>query len=199
MRLLAFTDIHANLNIVKLLSEKAKSFNCELIVCAGDLSFFGQGIKEMLHALDAIGLPIILIHGNHEDEAEIESIVSNCENIKWIHQDTHHYKNYTFMGFGGGGFSHHDPDFVKFAQQHKGKKNIVLLTHQPPHQTLLDDVFGEATGNKDYREFIEKEQPILVICGHIHENNNKHDMINKSFMINPGPTGRVIELEDEPK
>lgn len=198
MRLLAFTDIHANLNLVKLLAQKAKDFHCELLVCAGDLSFFGQGIKEMLLALDKIDLPVILIHGNHEDEEEVEKIVSKCKNIKWIHEDTHQYKNYLFMGYGGGGFGHNDSNFVKFAKKHRDKKNVVLLTHQPPYQTQLDGVYGEYTGSKDFREFIETQQPVLAICGHIHENSNKHDMIDKTFLINPGPTGRVIELEDNP-
>ncbi len=198
MRLLAFTDIHANLDAIKILSEKAKSFHCELLVCAGDISWFGEGSKEMLAALNKIGLPIMLIHGNHEDDEELAELAKQYKNIRWIHKDTHEYKGYLFMGFGGGGFSSTEPEFVKFAKKHKEKKNIILVTHQPPYNTSTDELWsGEKVGNKDFRKFIEETQPILAICGHIHDSHGKQDMINDSVIINPGPLGRVVELDDK--
>jgi len=43
------------------------------------------------------------------------------------------------------------------------------------------------------REFIEKHQPDLCICGHIHESRNK-DQIGKTLILNPGSIDRGYVL-----
>ena len=52
----------------------------------------------------------------------------------------------------------------------------------------------EHCGNKDIRKFIDKIKPDLVISGHLHENAGKEDKIGKSRILNPGPTGMLINL-----
>jgi Icc-related predicted phosphoesterase len=53
---------------------------------------------------------------------------------------------------------------------------------------------GRHVGNKDFRSFIERIKPNLVICGHIHETAEKKDKIGKTIVINPGWEGVVVEL-----
>ena len=173
MRLLAFADIHADMNAVKVLADKAKAYHCELLVCAGDISWFGAGSKEILGALNDIGLPILLIHGNHEDDEELAILAKKFKNVRWIHKDAHQYNGYVFLGFGGGGFNTTEPEFTRFAKQHKDKRNnLVLVTHQPPFGTATDELWnGENVGNKDFRRFIEQTQPVLAVCGHIHDSH----------------------------
>ena len=58
----------------------------------------------------------------------------------------------------------------------------------------LDFVPEKHVGNKDYRKFIERVNPKLVICGHIHETVGLTDKIGKTKVINPGWEGIVVEL-----
>jgi Icc-related predicted phosphoesterase len=196
MRIIAFTDLHGHKKAVEHLAEKIKSYNVELAVCAGDISVFGNYMKDMLAALDKLSVPVLLIHGNHDEEEEIAELVKEHKNIIWLHKEAFEYKNFTFLGFGGGGFSDREPEFPPFAIKHQKKKNIVLVTHQPPFATTVDELGDYYVGNHDFRDFIDKVQPIVAICGHVHENANKHDIIEKTFVINPGPLGRVLELEE---
>ena len=58
----------------------------------------------------------------------------------------------------------------------------------------MDKLNGSFVGNKSYTSFIKKHQPDVVLCGHIHENAGKEDKIGKSRILNPGPTGMLINL-----
>ena len=113
-------------------------------------------------------------------------------------------KNLFFIGCGGGGFTERHAEFEqsekKFSesinklkvQDHKYK--VILITHQPPYKTKLDKIYGEYSGSKSIRKFIEKNQPAYCICGHIHENENKSDKIGDTIIINPGPEGKILEI-----
>ncbi|HLP79135.1 MAG TPA: metallophosphoesterase [Acidobacteriota bacterium] len=197
MKLLAFTDLHANLRAIEHLAQESERHKVDFLVCAGDFSMFGNGQEQMLKELNAIGKPIILIHGNHEHEDLLEHQISKYKNIIWVHKDTYEYQNFIFIGFGGGGFATHEPEFKSFAAKHAKRKNIILVTHQPPYGTALDELYGDYVGNKDFRSFIEDAKPLVAICGHIHENQNKHSVVSKTLVINPGPMGKILEIEEQ--
>jgi Icc-related predicted phosphoesterase len=194
MRILAFSDIHANVGFIRRFETLIKSQDVELAVCAGDLSLFGRGLRQMLQALNALSVPVILIHGNHESAESVQNLLNEFSNIQFIHEDAYTYKHLTFIGFGGGGFEERDPAFKRFTKKHADKKNVVLLTHQPPHGTDLDELDDWHVGNKDITEFILTYKPVLAISGHIHENAQKKQVFHATVLINPGPMGQVIEL-----
>ncbi len=103
-----------------------------------------------------------------------------------------------FLGYGGGGFAMEDPLFRKIAREwygHYNGRKIVLVTHGPPFSTTLDLLGERHVGNRDYRKFIERIKPKLVIAGHLHETAGKTDMIGKTRLVNPGWEGMVIELK----
>ncbi len=64
MKVLAFTDLHGNKQAVQTIIKKAKE--ADIMVCAGDLSDWGQHGREMLKELEKAGKPMLLIPGNHE-------------------------------------------------------------------------------------------------------------------------------------
>ncbi|MFT7615733.1 MAG: Icc-related predicted phosphoesterase [Candidatus Woesearchaeota archaeon] len=200
MRILAFADLHADMDAFAQLEKKAKKHEVELIVCAGDFTIFGMHTKEIFEKIAALPVPVILIHGNHENENQVKKFATEHKNVIWLHKDTHEYKNFVFIGFGGGGFSKTEPGFVEFAKNHMNKKNVILVTHQPPFETNLDRLDEDwYVGNSDFKEFIEQVQPIVAISGHIHDNEYKKDVIKKTLLINPGPVGRVLEIEENTK
>ena len=63
----------------------------------------------------------------------------------------------------------------------------VLVSHAPPYATVVDQVsLGNHAGSRAVRAFIERFQPDLCLCGHIHEAIGT-DRIGHTLIINPGP------------
>jgi hypothetical protein len=63
----------------------------------------------------------------------------------------------------------------------------VFCPHAPPRDTACDRIHsGLHVGSTAVRAFIEREQPDLVLCGHIHESPGE-DRIGRSRIVNPGP------------
>jgi Icc-related predicted phosphoesterase len=63
----------------------------------------------------------------------------------------------------------------------------ILCPHAPPHGTACDRLrSGEHVGSPALRALVEREQPDLVLCGHIHESRGE-DSIGLSRIVNPGP------------
>lgn len=197
MKVLCFADTHgikkAILNIVK------NSKNADIVLCAGDLSDFGKKLEEHLKALSKCNCSVLLVNGNHEDEKEMRKICGKYENLTFLHKGSFEYKGYFFFGYGGMGFSQRDTGFELTAKQFiktlKKDSKIISLTHAPPYRTKLDYRTGfNYVGNQSLREFIEQIQPVLHVCGHMHENMGKHDHIGKTVVINPGPKGKLIKV-----
>jgi Icc-related predicted phosphoesterase len=76
----------------------------------------------------------------------------------------------------------------------------IFCPHAPPQGTACDRLrSGEQVGSVVIRDFVEKEQPDLVLCGHIHESRGV-DEIGNSRIVNPGPAAAghyaVVEIDD---
>jgi Icc-related predicted phosphoesterase len=63
----------------------------------------------------------------------------------------------------------------------------IFCPHAPPSDTVCDRLpSGEHVGSQVIRAFIERAQPDLTLCGHIHEARGT-DEIGKTQIVNPGP------------
>jgi uncharacterized protein len=63
----------------------------------------------------------------------------------------------------------------------------IMCPHAPPRGTACDRLpSGEHVGSSVIRSFVEREQPDLVLCGHIHESRGS-DRIGRAQVVNPGP------------
>jgi uncharacterized protein len=73
----------------------------------------------------------------------------------------------------------------------------IFCPHAPPLNTACDRLrSGEHVGSAIIRTFVEREQPDVVLCGHIHEARGE-DVISHSKVLNPGPVqaGHYVLLE----
>lgn len=62
----------------------------------------------------------------------------------------------------------------------------VLISHNPPKDTACDVIGGGVhVGSTAVRAFLEKAQPELCVCGHIHE-ARAVDRVGRTLVINPG-------------
>ncbi len=67
------------------------------------------------------------------------------------------------------------------------KKPDILLTHQPPYDTVSDIVMGSRhVGSRAIRSFIDRKGLGLCLCGHIHESAGA-GYCGKTLVVNPGP------------
>ena len=212
MKFLVFTDNHGERKFIKKIKNKIRKERVDFLICCGDFTMFGHDINRKLNDINKLKIPCYLIHGNHESEEQVKDLCHPFHNIHFIHNHTllldYHVSNENgyfvpirLFGLGGDGFLLNNPDFKK--QTKEWLKNIkknnseeckIFITHAPPHNTELDVVSGGHCGNKEIKEFIQKAKVDLAFCGHIHENENITQVIDKSLIINPGPEGMIIEL-----
>jgi len=198
MKILVFVDVHGDLSALEHIKKQVKKHKIDFAVCCGDYTFFEQHIEYLTKKLSELGTKVILVHGNHEDSAVVEILAKKYKNIHFIHKKVKKYKDYAFVGYGGGGFSLNDPEFVKTMKtlsKEFDNKKLILVTHAPPNRSKLDYLphFGHV-GNKDYSDFIKKNHVILAVSGHLHETWGKEDKLGKAKLINPGYKGKIIEV-----
>jgi len=197
MKFLTFVDLHEDKKVLKELVARAKKPDVDFVVIAGDLTQFGKSLRYVLRHFNNIGKKIYLIPGNHESDRMFKGVLSDYKNCINFNLKAVKKEDYVFLGYGGGGFVQEDLEFRKIARRwyskYQGKK-IVLVTHGPPLGTKVDLMDKHHVGNKDYRKFIERIKPRLVICGHLHETAGVMDKIDKTNVINPGWEGMVVEL-----
>lgn len=200
MKILAFGDTHGMPNALATIKKKAA--HADLLICLGDFTFFGQHEEAILEEIADIGKPVLIIHGNHEDEHVLDGIEKRFPRLTNLHEKVVSIGNIRFIGYGGGGFGHHDSRFEKFARKVSSELSsgdvAVLVTHGPPHNTKLDHMYfltDPHVGCKSKRAFIEKTSQIkLALSGHIHETFGAVDKIGETVLMNPGPRGKIIEI-----
>ncbi|MFH1972626.1 MAG: metallophosphoesterase [archaeon] len=196
MKILAFVDSH---NIEK--NNKAiikKSKEADILVCAGDLTWFGKDLDRMLKTFAKIEKIILMIHGNHEDPEKLEKLCKKYKNIRFLHKKSFRMGNRVFFGWGGGGFARQDKRFEQgialFKKTLKKGDKLILITHGPPYKTKLDELHGDYVGNNSYNKAIKTLKPLLYICGHIEENAKAKQVIGKTLIINPGGDGEILKV-----
>jgi Icc-related predicted phosphoesterase len=194
MKILTFVDLHGNKDALSILKFKARM--ADLIICAGDISVFENNLSSLVKEIAKFKKPVLMLHGNHEKVSSLKEECSLYDNIFFLHKGIYELNDILFIGYGGGGFSERSPGFNSFVEKIKPflKKKNVLITHGPPYGVTIDYIHNSHVGNKDFLNFIKKVQPNLVVCGHIHETAGKQDIIGKTKIINPGPSGKIIEI-----
>ncbi|MGE5858140.1 MAG: metallophosphoesterase family protein, partial [Solirubrobacterales bacterium] len=74
MKLLAFSDLHRDLNQAGTLVERTA--DADVVIAAGDFASVHEGLDEMIGALRGISKPTILVPGNNETE---DALRTACE------------------------------------------------------------------------------------------------------------------------
>jgi Icc-related predicted phosphoesterase len=195
MKLLVFTDTHdeeSRLSILKSQAEQA-----DIAVCTGDVTFFGENTEKILLELNAFPIPVVFIHGNHENLGEVEKILEKCSNIHFAHDNLVTIRGLQFLGYGGNGFRKREQPIEELPRKFPDAfhSRLVLLCHAPPADTRLDAIHDDwHVGSESLRELVVQKRPMLLICGHIHECFGEREMLAGTLCINPGPKGEYIEV-----
>jgi len=174
MRILAFSDIHAHYEIVEsaLLCESP----FDAIVIAGDLTTHGTSseAEEAIMKLRRFRKPLLMVAGNM-DMPSFEPLYARLGvniNARGILVD-----DVGFFGVAGTPFTPmHTPyelsedEILRRAEegwnQARSAPRSVFVPHAPPRSTKLDRIhLGGHVGSVAVREFVERNQPDVLICG----------------------------------
>lgn len=198
MKILAFSDVHGEMDILEGLHKKAVDENVDVVLCAGDMTVFGMEQSAIMAKIAEIPKPILVIHGNHEQAESLKADCESFDNLFFLHCASFRKKNVIFFGYGGGGFDTRDPAFVEISKKFKKDINendtTVMMFHGPAYGTAPDTKYNEHVGNKDFTQFCKKNKITLVISGHIHETFGAEETIEGTTYLNPGPKGKIINL-----
>ena len=72
----------------------------------------------------------------------------------------------------------------------------VFVLHSPPHGTACDQIHdGSHVGSRAIRAFVEREQPLLTLSGHVHESPSVsgawREQLGATTCVNPGQFGHA--------
>jgi len=199
LRIFACSDIHLRLRLLDEALKSSRSVN--LAVCLGDLAVYGKGLDIALEKLKALNEHVIVIPGNNESPEVLEEKAVEI-GLVFLHGRKTVFNGFMFAGIGGSlptpfntPFEIGEEEFKRILSGFRGLGNLVLLSHSPPFNTLLDlTSLGEHIGSVELRRFIEEESPTLCLCGHVHERAGVSERIGGTLIVNPGPRGMVLEV-----
>ncbi|MGN0729212.1 metallophosphoesterase family protein [Treponema sp.] len=196
MNFLIISDLHGNLEILDKMDSLFKQ--ADGVVFAGDFAKFGS---------EETGLPALEKLCSKHDT--IFSVIGNCDNPDFIGETEKRdvsverqlvmHEGLAFAGSGGGSkFTGTTPNEkseeelmsdlkIVTEQGVQEWKNLIVVSHNPPKNTLCDCVSGGVhVGSQAFSDFIEQYKPLLVVTGHIHE-SAAICTLGETTVINPGP------------
>jgi len=171
LKILSLADIHGSQYRLNIVLKNIEKYAPDLIVICGDITQFGPA-DVAINILNQIKVKTLAIHGNI-DSNEILKAIDYSKAIN-IHLKKEIVDNIPFIGIGGEIDVQYNLQIkVNASFKPIGEildKSTVLVTHIPPYG-LQDKIFlGLHSGSKDLKKIINKYNPRLVLCGHIHEN-----------------------------
>ena len=199
MKFLLFSDIHGDIKQCKVLVKKSEEV--DVVLAAGDFGLFRKSMAEPINVLSEISKPTLMVHGNHESLDALADACRNWASARILHGTSAEIDGITFFGIGGAtpvtpfvpwSVDVSEADAAKMLAA--GPEKSILISHSPPFNCLDAISPRQHMGSKSIRTFIEEKQPLFVVCGHIHEEQNKQSTIGDSPIFNAGPFGIVYEF-----
>lgn len=200
MKLLLFSDVHADAGAARRLVAMAEGV--DVVVGAGDFATVRRNIRAAIDVLRAIGRPSVLVAGNNETTEELVDACRDWPSARVLHGSGTTIGGVPFFGLGGGvpvtPFGAWSYDFTEdqaAAMLAGCPEGVVLVSHSPPKGLVDADSAGRGLGSTAVRAAIERRQPRLVVCGHIHASAGKRASLGPTAVVNAGPGGIVWDLE----
>ena len=209
MRILGLTDLHSGGRFpVDDLQKLIQTEAIELLIIAGDLTTWGKTsqVKTVLEEIDKINIPIFYVPGNMDSKKSGDIEFSN---VFPLHGRMRVFSGIYFVGLGASNKTPFSTPFTlsekklaeileqAFADVPKGKP-LFVISHAPPLNSEADKLYNdEHVGSSTVREFIERTNPLVILCGHIHESKSI-SKIDSTLCVNPGPArhrnAAIIEI-----
>lgn len=211
MKILVISDLHGE--IPDFLLEYLDENEINLLIISGDITNFGTGdlAIEIINKLADYCGNVFAIPGNC-DPAVVLTAIDDSKAVN-IHSNNVLLDDILISGFGGSNETPFDTptefteeelydNLDKTLSKNNGDyKYHILVTHAPPVNSGADKISsGDHVGSESVRKIIEKYQPDIALCGHIHEAVSE-DKIGDTILFNPGQVkeghATLIEIDDD--
>ncbi len=202
MKIIGLTDIHGETGYLDKIAGNIE--NADIILISGDITHFGDAemAKDIIDRISVFNKNIFAVPGNCDLPEVGDFLISSGlmpDNSVFEKDDF----SVSITGIGGSLTTPvKTPNTYTEEQysEHFAKRIIesdILVTHQPPYKTFADRVMGGLhAGSKTIKRYIDEKQPLLCLCGHIHESSGM-EFYGRTLVINPGPfrEGRYASVE----
>jgi uncharacterized protein len=198
MRILAFSDLHRDLDASAELVNRSANF--DLVIGAGDFASQHRGLEETIAALREIETPTVLVPGNNET---LEALTESCagwEAARILHGSATEIDGVSFYGLGAGipitpwDWSYDLSEEAATALLESCPEEAVMVLHSPPYGHCDQSSAGESLGSRAIAAAIESKRPPLAVCGHIHESWGVRSRLGDAEIVNLGPGGAELEV-----
>lgn len=208
MKILCITDLHGQRSALARILAAAGPV--DVVLLGGDITNFGSSAdaERIVRASQASGAKVLAVAGNC-DSAIIEQRLVDLGVSLYL-------RGVVIEGVGFHGLSGMPPwirSMYHFTEaelaealrtgykQITGAQRHVVVSHPPPLAQLVDRTrSGQHVGSTALRTFIDQTQPLLVLCGHIHEARGI-ERIGRTTVVNCGPAAQgayaFAQLDDE--
>ena len=200
MKILASGDIHGDSKLAEELADTAARENVELVILCGDIGNRQQIPENVLGPFVKRKKKVLLIPGNHDTFATAD-FLAEVYGATNLHGYTAVYDGVGFFGCGGANMgSEALPEqeiYDVLAQGHERLKQYVkkiLVSHVHPSGTNMEQLSSIVPASSGLRRAIDKLQPDVVFCSHVHEGSGIEEKIGKSRVINVSRQARILDL-----
>ena len=197
MKVLIFSDTHGDLrSLEKIVARPADTY-----IAAGDLSNFGKMLDRCGEILKPLGERLWVLPGNHETHAQTKSF---CEKFGFVdfHRQLRKIGDSNWAGLGYSNITpfktpgeYSEPEISAALSAFDRVSRLHLVVHFPPYDTKLDEYApGQHAGSPALRAWVEREKPLDLFCGHIHEAAGLADQLGSTKCFNVGKQGYTLEI-----
>ena len=197
MNILAFSDLHHSKTKAEALISLSQG--ADLVIGAGDFCNMREGLDDAMRMLDGIGCPMVVVPGNAESAKELRNATRAGTIV--LHGEGTEFGGLRLFGLGYGvpvtpfgPWSCDLDEAAADAMLQRCQSADILVTHSPPKGVADATSNGLSVGSASIRDAIERVQPRLALCGHIHDSWGRSGQIGKTRVCNLGPSGRIFEV-----
>lgn len=218
---IALADIHGETEVLERILREHRGVRAALV--AGDITNFG-GEKEARRALS--------VFEEFASETSVYFVAGNCDSERaraaflpqpgYLERRSAAFSLKTggvlqIIGAGGGIF-HTGLTPYELRDEELGAnlaaaaatlessasevRNLIVLTHTPPRNTLADLRLSRHLGSSEFEAFLFEREPLVWVCGHIHESRSV-SREGRTLIVNPGPASHgsyaIIAIEEGPR
>ncbi|MFH1073237.1 MAG: metallophosphoesterase [Nanoarchaeota archaeon] len=200
-RILSAGDIHGDVGLARKLADKAEKENVDLVILCGDLTHFDRSSDNIIGPFLAKHKKVIFIPGNHDSFATAD-FLAQVYGVKNIHGYSVKYDDIGIFGCGGANIGPvtmlREKEIYDLLKQGfdriKYLDKKIMVTHVHPSASKMEKFSKFVPGSEGVKKAIEKFQPDILLCSHVHEAEGIEEMIGKTKVVNVGKSGKIIEI-----
>ena len=197
MRIVAFSDLHRDRDAARAIV----AMEADVVVGAGDFATRGEGAADTLDILRGLHCPFVLVHGNHDDPAELPTLVEGWPDAHVLHGRGVRIGGVDFYGIGGETPIRNSADWNAGQDEAESARLLgmcppgaILVSHSPPLGHCDGQRDGSSEGSAALLRCVEETRPRHVLCGHIHHSWSSRSTLGPTAIYNIGPKAIALDL-----